>query len=175
MFEEKRYHPIDNETSSTLLIGMYERFRSPTEEEKRSSKRKEEPKDFEHFVARIMEKCLGCRTEVTQHSGDLGVDIRHYHPKGLILGQVKCYAPHNKVDHEPVAILHSNMVREKAVNGYVVTTSEFTTQARSFNRSDMGIQLINGIELVEYWQGKRQSWVRTEDPKGFLEWLFSIR
>lgn len=42
------------------------------------------------------------------------------------------------------------MVKQGAVGGYVVTTSEFTSNARNYAEG-LDIDLINGTQLVELW------------------------
>lgn len=54
------------------------------------------------------------------------------------------------VGYEPIALLHSNMVKQNVSQGYVVTTSNFTENARSYAQG-LQIDLINGTDLVEMW------------------------
>ncbi|GEN45382.1 restriction endonuclease [Alkalibacillus haloalkaliphilus] len=103
--------------------------------------------EFEGFVADVMRTKYGGETTVTGTIGDYGVDIRHHRDDGLYLGQVKAYK--NNVSFDPIAIIHSNMVQEKAEGGFIVTTSDFTNQARKY-ASSLNIELINGEQLVNY-------------------------
>lgn len=157
------YNYIDDEIPHTLLIGLYERFKQV------EGKAEDTPYDFEVFAAKIMEKCLGGKTEVTKGSGENGVDIMHY-CDGLYLGQVKCYAFDSKVDFSPIAIIDSNIKKQKAKGGYVITTSDFSENAKKYAEG-LNIQLINGIDLVHYWLGKKESWINRKTP-GILEQLF---
>jgi len=129
----------------TLRIGLYNRFKRNLEEEKG-----ENPLLFEHFVAEIMSSVRGGNTYVTKSSGDFGIDIEEQTEEGLYLGQVKCYNDMNLVGFGPIAIIHSQMVKQGAVGGYVVTTSEFTSNARNYAEG-LDIDLINGTQLVELW------------------------
>ncbi|WP_339308675.1 restriction endonuclease [Paenibacillus sp. FSL R5-0519] len=63
---------------------------------------------------------------------------------------MKCYHDKNLVGFGPIAIIHSQMVKQGAVGGYVVTTSEFTSNARNYAEG-LDIDLINGTQLVELW------------------------
>jgi restriction system protein len=66
---------------------------------------------FESFVADIMQDVLASRAKVTQASGDYGVDIFHTLPnRNVYLVQVKCYKPENKINFDPVALLHFNIL-----------------------------------------------------------------
>ncbi|MGO4730273.1 restriction endonuclease [Paenibacillus sp. 2KB_22] len=63
---------------------------------------------------------------------------------------MKCYNDMNLVGFEPIVIIHSQMVKQGAVGGYVVTTSEFTSNARNYAEG-LDIDLINGTQLMELW------------------------
>lgn len=129
----------------TLRIGLYHRFKRDLEEEKA-----ENPLMFEHFVAEIMTSVRGGSTYVTQGSGDYGVDIEEQTDEGLYLGQVKCYNDHNPISFDPIAIIHSQMVKQGAVGGYVITTGKFTSNAYNY-ANGLNIDLIDGNQLVELW------------------------
>ncbi|ANB59098.1 restriction endonuclease family protein [Anoxybacillus sp. B7M1] len=116
---------------------------------------KQDPLQFENFCAQVMEKKYGGTTWVSQASGDFGVDFEHRRDDGLYLGQVKCYE--GDLSYDPIARLHSNMVKSGANGGYVVTTGSFSENARKFAEG-LNIELIDGVKLVEYWlDGLKQS------------------
>ncbi|QSF46541.1 restriction endonuclease [Paenibacillus tianjinensis] len=129
----------------TLRIGLYNRFKRDFDQEK-----DEDPLLFEHFVADIIKTVRSGSTYVTRGSGDFGVDIEERTDNSLFLGQVKCYNDQNLVGFSPIAIIHSQMVKQDAVGGYVVTTSDFTPNARAYAQG-LNIDLINGRQLVELW------------------------
>ncbi|MGI6421825.1 MAG: restriction endonuclease [Syntrophomonadaceae bacterium] len=131
----------------TMAVGLYERFKQG---EGRQEGKKENPLEFENFVARVMVNYYGGQAFVTGGSGDYGVDIEHNQQNGKYLGQVKCYAPDHLVPYEPIAIIHSQMNRQQAKGGYVVTTSDFTVHARKYAEG-LNIMLINGPQLVALW------------------------
>ncbi len=135
----------NSEMKRTLLAGLIKRF-GPIQ----SSEGEETPLDFERFVAKIMRMSYGGKTSVTKASGDYGVDIEHRQGKNLHLGQVKCYDEGNFVGYEPVAIIHSQMVKQEAAGGFVVTTSDFSSNARKYAQ-DLNIDLIDGNMLIELW------------------------
>lgn len=132
-----------NEIAKTLEIGLYHRFKKDL-----ADTQKENPYDFEHFIAEVFKRYYGGHIKVTKASGDMGVDIIHYRPKGLILGQVKCYAPQNNVGYETIAILHSQIIQGNAHGGFVATTSNFTSSAINYARK-LSIDLYDGSMLVD--------------------------
>ncbi len=132
-----------DDLKQTLVTGLYHRFKAEEGTE-------ETPYDFEVFVAKVFEKCHGGLASTTALSGDFGVDIEHTRQDGLHLGQVKCYASQNKVDFSPIAIIHSQMVKRGATAGFVVTSSDFTDNAKKYAEG-LNIELVNGKDLVELW------------------------
>lgn len=143
----------NEEVKRTLAMGLYNRFKKTNFDTEGIDIQtnlfiKQDPLAFEHFVGRIFEKLYGGDVFVTQGSGDYGVDIEHTREDGLHYGQVKCYK--ENLSYEPIALVHSNMVKFNAVKGFVVTTSDFSENAREYAKG-LNVDLINGIELVELW------------------------
>lgn len=136
----------------TLVNGLFFRFNFPTDEKGEFKYSdifmKQTPHEFESFVAQVLEEKFGGETHVTVGSGDYGVDIEHRRSDGLYLGQVKCEK--NNLSFNPIALIHSNMVKRNAVGGYVITTSDFTPGAKKYARG-LGIELIDGVSLVDMW------------------------
>ncbi|MFC4769251.1 restriction endonuclease [Effusibacillus consociatus] len=155
---------ITDEMRLTLAYGLHYRF-------------KDIPYEFEEFAAGVMENCLGGNATTTQRSGDFGVDILHDRGRhGLYLGQVKCKAPGENVDYEPISIIHSQIMKQRAKGGYVITTSNFTTGAQQYaneikRENQIEIHLINGYELVRYWLGEKENWFASENTGGLFTWL----
>ncbi|MBP1934870.1 restriction endonuclease [Ammoniphilus resinae] len=135
---------VRDDLHKTLLIGIYNRFK------KEEGKTEDTPYDFERFVAQVMETNLNGSAEVTRGSNDGGIDIRHFRDDGLYLGQVKCYAPNDIVNYVPIAVLHSQMVKQGAKGGFVVTTSSYNENAVEYAKG-LGIELINGDQFIELW------------------------
>ncbi len=154
-----RLASTNEEVKKTLLIGLHTRFKK---EEGMMSGEGETPLDFERFVARIMSDYNNSIARVTAASHDYGVDIEETRGNELHLGQVKCYAPHNSVGFEPIAIIHSQMQKQQAAGGYVVTTSSFTNNASLYNE-ELNIDLIDGRALVDIWmynlENQKQSYL----------------
>lgn len=148
-------HQIDTseEMKRTLAMGLYLRFRKETEDDKNEVRSnsvfiKQDPITFEYFVAEVFESARGGSTWVSPPSGDFGVDFEHETDDGLFLGQVKCYK--GDLPFNPIAIIHSNMVKKGAMGGYVITTGSFTKNAREYAEG-LEIELIDGVKLVELW------------------------
>jgi restriction system protein len=141
------------EMKKTLAMGLYLRFRTELEDDKNSVKSnsvfiKQDPFTFESFVAEIFEKARGATSWVSPPTGDFGVDFEHNTAEGKYLGQVKCYK--GDLPFDPIAIIHSNMIKQGAVGGYVVTTGSFTKHAKEY-AEELNIELIDGVKLVEIW------------------------
>ncbi|GAE28392.1 5-methylcytosine-specific restriction enzyme MRR [Halalkalibacter wakoensis JCM 9140] len=140
----------DLELRKTLAMGLYLRFAKGVDRNipHGQSFIKEEPDQFEHFVADIIEAKFGGDMFVSKASGDYGVNFENRREEGLYLGQALCTA--EDVTYESVALIHSNMNKWGAVGGYVITTAGFTEKAINY-ADGLGIELINGVELVTMW------------------------
>jgi restriction system protein len=145
------------ELKKTLAMGLYLRFNYPTTkkedgvtyfQESTELFLKQIPYDFEDFSAQVFKKLFGGEVFVTNRSGDFGVDFEHQREDGLYLGQAKAWK--DDVGSDPIAILHSNMVKQNAKGGYLITTAQFSKAAKQY-ANGLNIQLIDGVDLVEYW------------------------
>lgn len=156
---------ISEQLKRTMAMGLAYRFNFPTvktEDGKVKFEKgsnlflKQNPLEFEDFVADVMKKRFGGTTFVTSQSGDFGVDFEQSRENGLYLGQVKVYK--HDLGYEPIAILHSKMIKQEAKGGYVVTTGDFTDAAKDYAKG-INIEIINGVQLVDYWLEKMDSTV----------------
>ncbi len=134
---------IAAEQRDTLRHGLYQRFKRSGDSEK------ENPFEFEHFVAELLTVVNESDVYVTKATGDFGVDIEERREDGLYLYQVKC--SEKPVGFETVAILHSRIVRDGAEGGCVVTTSAFTEAAADYAKA-VDIELIDGDALLDMWE-----------------------
>lgn len=152
LIAEQMEHSL--EMKRTLAMGLYLRFckekNNPNGKPVKYSRIyiKQDPWQFETFCAQIIERKYGGSTWVSPGSNDFGVDFEHRREGVLYLGQVKCYE--GDLPYDPIAKLHSNMVKSGAVGGYVITTGSFSENARKFAEG-LNIELIDGVRLVEYW------------------------
>lgn len=150
------------ELKKTLAMGIYFRFSldetnqdetdqdaDENQDQYSDSFIKEDPLMFEDFVADIIERARGGITYVIPTTNEIGVNLEHKIDEEKYLGLVKYCKEDLAV--EPIAILHSNIVKYDAIGGYVITTSDFTEQAKQYAAELEGIELISGLKLVDLW------------------------
>lgn len=141
-----------DEIKKTLAMGLYLRFRREGEENDIQAVNenaifiKQDPITFETFIAEVFKSARGGNTWVSPPSGNFGVDFEHTIGSNKYLGQVKCEK--NDISFDLIAILHSNMVKQNARGGYMVTTSAFTKAAKQYAEG-LDIELVDGVRLVE--------------------------
>ncbi|SFS31502.1 restriction endonuclease [Marininema halotolerans] len=125
------------EIKETLIYAFRERLH----EEKN-------PQHFPRFVAGVLATRFGGTLSFTPPEKGLGVDIYHRRPEGMYLVCIK--QSNEPLDFESIAIVHSQMVKEKAAGACVITGGSFTNSAKSY-AEDVGIEWIDGCLLMEYW------------------------
>ena len=105
-----------------------------------------EPYAFEAFIAKLLEAQGFTSVGLVGRTGDRGVDVIAMDPKGIMtIIQCKRYFRHN-VSATPVQRLHSFAVTRNARRKILITTSDFTTQAKEEARHT-STELINGRKL----------------------------
>ena len=101
--------------------------------------------DFERLVTVLLAR-MEFRAEMTKATGDGGIDIVAVLDKPILGGkylfQCKRYAPDNLVGASTVRDFYGAVTADKAVKGILITTSDFTAQAREFAER-VGLELIN--------------------------------
>ena len=85
--------------------------------------------EFEEFVAKLFRK-MGYHTEVTRKTGDFGIDIIAKDDQDIIAVQCKQNRIGNNVGNVVVQQILGAMWKVKANKAIVVTTSDFTVQAK---------------------------------------------
>jgi HJR/Mrr/RecB family endonuclease len=112
------------------------------------------PDQFEHVIRHFLEALDYEDVKVTGRAGDQGIDVRavlRYRGVAAVptYVQAKRYAAGNNVDGATVGRLRGSLAVE--THGFVITTSDFTKQARSEAIAPglKPISLINGTALVE--------------------------
>jgi len=106
-----------------------------------------EPYKFEEFVARLLEAQGFTSVGLVGRSGDRGVDVIATDPEGkTTIVQCKRYFKNN-VSATPVQRLHSFAITRKAQRKFLITTSDFTPQAKE-EAKHTNTELING-KLLE--------------------------
>jgi Holliday junction resolvasome RuvABC ATP-dependent DNA helicase subunit len=101
--------------------------------------------EFERIITALLTR-MEFRAELTKATGDGGIDIVAILDKPILGGkylfQCKRYAPDNLVGAATVRDFYGAVTADKAVKGVLITTSDFTAQAREFAER-VGLELIN--------------------------------
>jgi restriction system protein len=138
----------------TLATGLYYRFHQESGDRTKDAQDispvyiRNNPYELAYFVSDILEGTLGGQAYVTQASAGAGVDIEHERKEGLFLIQVRC--SRTDTDLEAIALLHSQVVRQKAQGGWVISTGGFTDAARRY-ADETDIVWVDGIRLAKLW------------------------
>lgn len=121
---------------------------------------------FEHFVAHLME-AMGYRTQVTQVSGDGGVDVvAHRDPLGLEppIIKVQCKRVVGSIGSPEVQKLTGSLAPGGSELGLFITLGTFSKDAVHIGRSRQDLRLINGSEFVslvlEHYEQLGSEWKR---------------
>lgn len=105
-----------------------------------------DPYDFEAFVAHLLQAQGYTSLGLIGRAGDRGVDVTGIDPDGKrTVVQCKRYI-RNNVSAEPVQRLHSFAVTRGAERKILITTSDFTPQAKD-EAANTNTELINGSQL----------------------------
>jgi hypothetical protein len=128
--------------------------------------------DFEKIIAVLLQS-MGFRTELTEATGDGGIDIVATLDKPLIGGryliQCKRFAPDNLVGAATVRDFYGAVTADRqAIKGILITTSGFTPQALAFAQQ-IPIELIGGQQLRALLAQYRISLERQSGPRTLFE------
>ena len=85
--------------------------------------------EFEEFIAKLFRK-MGYQTEDTRKTGDYGVDVIAKDKNDTIAVQVKQFKHGNNVGNVTVQQVLGAMWKVKANKAIIITTSDFTVQAK---------------------------------------------
>lgn len=132
------------------------------------------PIEFEEFVAKVF-RGMGFRTQLTQSSGDGGIDIIAKYDGEIFKGTylIQCKHWKRNVGEPPIRDLYGVIQSENALKGIVVTTSDFSSKAMEFTKGK-NIDLINGNSIqkiaftLEKQNGIKQP-IFSEKTRGFIE------
>jgi restriction system protein len=106
---------------------------------------------FEYFVAHLLE-AMGYRTQVTQASGDGGIDIiAHRDPLGLEppIIKVQCKRTTGSIGGPDVQRLTGALALGGSELGLFVTLGSYSKDAQNLGRNRQDLRLVNGNELVD--------------------------
>jgi restriction system protein len=104
------------------------------------------PQDFEDEIARMFER-LGYEVKQTPYVNDHGRDAILVKDGKKFLLECKRYGEGNVSGRRDLQILHSNIIKDRAVAALVVTTGGFTKNALEFAHGH-SIKAVDGSQLV---------------------------
>ena len=109
---------------------------------------------FEELVADLL-RAMGLHSERSKLSGDGGIDVVAYCDEPFLKGRyiVQCKRQEAPVGVAVLRDLYGTVMSEGAGKGILVTTSNFTQDARHFAEGKP-IELISGNELIGFLQEK---------------------
>lgn len=102
----------------------------------------------QHVMSFFQDK--GMLAWVTKKTNDAGVDGFAKHENGLIVVQCKRHSEHNLVGRPLIQQFKGVIEENQAWRGYVVTTSDFTKEARESALKNDKLVLIGMSELLEW-------------------------
>ncbi|NLB78155.1 MAG: restriction endonuclease [Clostridiaceae bacterium] len=107
-------------------------------------------REFEELIYRILIK-MGFRANITQTTGDGGIDIEAYYDGPIFSGKylVQCKRWKNVVGEPIIRDFYGTLVAAKALKGIIITSSYFSKQAHEF-ASGKNMELIAQDELIKF-------------------------
>ena len=140
---------LNRKRKESKILDIPNRIRAPaffivTENDIQNNFSRFEPFEFERLVAKLFEK-KGYKTTVTQERGDFGVDVLAEAGGDKIAIQVKHWQA--SVGGPDVHKTLGSMLTFGATRAMVVTSSDFTNQAREIQRRGAPVELWNGSKL----------------------------
>ena len=130
--------------------------------------RKMDPFAFERLCKKLF-KAVGYEDAVeTKRTGDHGIDGFGFFAFGLVrfkvVFQSKRYQKGSNISSDRIQALHGAMVQDKAEKAVFITTSDFTKRGREAAH-ELGIECINGEELIELLKKHRLGYRPVEEPE----------
>ena len=103
--------------------------------------------EFEQYLRALFKK-LGYRPDLTKKSGDYGADLI-LEGKNKIVIQAKRYGYKNRVSLDAVREVYASMAYYRANEGWVITNSFFTKQAKELAKA-CNVKLLDRYELQKF-------------------------
>lgn len=136
------------------------------------------PQEFEDMVAEMF-RCKGWENvRITSRTADKGRDVIGYNLDGYeVYIEVKLHK--NNIGRPVVQKLHSIMVTKNVKNGMIVTSSDFTPEAKEYANT-VNIELINGKKFIDECNylvkgsPRSNSLCMAIDIEGFLDKSYKI-
>lgn len=160
----ERHKPVDGdgfeEPTRDRWVGEWRETQEPNSAASQGALvarlREIEPRELEKLVHELLVKMGYEEVRLTPATNDKGVDVvarsSQRLSRDLVVVQVKRYASENSVGRPTLDALRGSMHRFDAHRGTIVTTSNFTQDARraAKEKGASPITLINGRELAGY-------------------------
>lgn len=105
------------------------------------------PTDFEKLVCDMFE-CEGYEAKHTGKTGDHGIDAQLKKGGKKFAVQMKRYEPKYKIPEKHLREFLGSYVRW-ADEGFYVTTSDFTKDAKKWAAKELSLHLIDGTQLID--------------------------
>ena len=126
------------------------------------------PFAFERLCKKLF-KAVGYEDAVeTKRTGDFGIDGFGFFAFGLVrfkvVFQSKRYKKGSNISSDKILELHGAMAKHKAEKAVFITTSDFTKRGREAAH-ELGIECINGEELIELLKKHRLGYSPVEEPE----------
>jgi len=148
---------VDKNFNIYRIVPHYEQYKQRITEENVKKEETEEFKadelnienidwfEFENLIKKLFE-AMHFVVETTAKTSDGGIDLVAYNPESVFRGkyiiQCKKYSGNNKVGVRDVRDLYGVVTAERALKGIIVTTTNFTEEAKHF-AIDKQIELID--------------------------------
>jgi restriction system protein len=104
--------------------------------------------EFEEFVGKYLME-LGYIIQATPKTGDGGIDFHAWRNDGEEYAVVQCKNWSSPVGAREVRELYGTMMANKANRAILITSSDFTRQAREFAMLCDELVLISGETLIQ--------------------------
>ncbi|MCX6796547.1 MAG: restriction endonuclease, partial [Candidatus Falkowbacteria bacterium] len=109
------------------------------------------PERFEKEVADIFTR-LGYKTEHVGGGNDKGIDVKAWKNGELYIIQCKRYKEGDPVRPKAVRELNGAVNRDQAKKGFLITSNEFTWEAKNEGRECPRIELVDKLRLLKYYK-----------------------
>ena len=111
-----------------------------------------DPLKFEALIRNLL-SVMGYQAFLTKASHDGGIDVEAFNPEPIVGGKivVQCKRYASTIGASVVRDLFGTMTDRRAAKGILITTSDFSSDARAF-AAGKPLELINGRQLAELLQ-----------------------
>jgi len=125
-------------------------------------------REFEELIYTVLIK-MGFRANITQLTGDGGIDIEAYYDGPIFSGKysVQCKRWKNVVGEPIIRDFYGAVVSSKSLKGIIITSSSFSRQAYEF-AADKNLELIDHELLIKIINSVNVPLEKWDNLAGFL-------